>query len=165
MKFRNGSIAVVLLLVMLTVTGVALAPLVSAPSPSGEETGDFRAFMQPRLTALLESATTVDGMVNGKSRNILALRSESNKIESITADIDAYLANHETPAWAQPVVANYRQGSQRIQTAIDAAYEAIRNFDFSKMADMIPVFDEGTRLLQRAVDGLGDTSRQSFVVH
>lgn len=156
MRSPRATAAILIVLMVLTAIGVALAPL-GAPALGDDDTGEFRDFMEPRLVALHESAAAVDDMVTEKSRNILALRSESSRIEALVAEIDDWLAAHDVPAWAEPVVRDYRDGAEKIQTAIDAAYAAIRSFDFSKMASMIPVFDEGTQLLQRALDTLRDS--------
>jgi len=164
MRSRRATAGILIVLLALTTAGVALVPL-GSPATGNETTGEFRAFMEPRLVALHDSASAVDSMVTEKSRNILALRSESNRIETLVAEIDGWLAEHDVPAWAEPVVRDYHDGAGTIQTAIDAAYEAIRKFDFSKMADMIPVFDEGTRLLQRALDTLRDSAGGTFVVN
>lgn len=151
----TGMIAVAL--IVLTIIGVALAPI-GAPALSGDDSGEFREFMEPRLLALYDSASTVNSMVSGKSRNILALRSESNRIEAITTEIDDWLADNTVPAWGEPVVEDYRAGVEKIDTAIGAAYDAISSFNFSRMADMIPVFDEGTGLIQQALDTLRESA-------
>ncbi len=145
--------AVLILLMVLTAIGVALAPI-GSPALGGDEADEFKEFMEPRLLALYDSASAVNDMVTKKSRNILALRSESNRIEAITEEIDAWLADHDVPAWGEPVVRDYRDGAAMIDTAITAAYDAISSFDFSRMASMIPLFDEGTGLIQRALNTL-----------
>ncbi len=157
MKSLRATGGILILMLALTAIGVALAPI-GSPALSNDDTGEFREFMEPRLFALHESASAVNGMVTEKSRNILALRSESNRIEALTDEIDAWLADHDVPAWGEPVVRDYRDGTAKIDTAISAAYEAIGSFDFSAMASMIPVFDEGTDLLQRALDTLRDSA-------
>lgn len=164
MRPIRATAGILIVLMVATAIGVALVPL-GTPNSSDDDTGEFRAFMEPRLAALVDSAVAVDGMVNEKSRNILALRSESNRIEVLVTEIDGWLAEHDAPAWATPIVQDYRDGTDRVQTAITAAYEAIARFDFSKMASMIPVFDEGTQLLQRALDTLRESAGAPFVVH
>ena len=159
MKSMRATGGILVLLMALTAIGVALAPL-GSPALGGDDSDEFREFMEPRLVALYDSASAVNGMVTEKSRNILALRAESNRIEALTDEIDAWLADNEVPAWAEPVVRDYRDGSLKVETAISAAYEAIGNFDFSKMASMIPVFDEGTDLLQRALGTLRDSASE-----
>lgn len=159
MRSLRATGRILILMMALTAIGVALAPI-GAPSLGGDDSGEFREFMEPRLFALHESASAVNDMVTEKSRNILALRSESNRIEALTEEIDAWLADHDVPAWGDPVVRDYREGAARIDTAIDAAYEAIGSFDFSRMASMIPVFDEGTDLLQRALDTLRESASE-----
>jgi hypothetical protein len=164
MRSLRATSGILIALVVLTAVGVALAPLTS-PVAGGADTDEFRSFMEPRLVALVDSSTAVNGMVKEKSRNILALRSESSRIETLVSEIDTWLTEHDAPGWADPIVRDYRDGAAKIQSAIDAAYAAIRSFDFSKMASMIPVFDEGTRLLQRALDTLRDSADTAFIVN
>lgn len=164
MRSTRATAGVLIVLLVVTAIGVALAPL-GAPAIGNDDTGEFRTFMEPRLAALLDSATAVDDMVSEKSRNILALRSESNRIEALVDEIDEWLATHPVPGWAEPIVRDYRDGTAKIETATDAAYAAIGSFDFSQMANMIPVFDEGTQLLRRALNALRGSAASAFVVH
>jgi hypothetical protein len=157
MRSNRATGGIVILTMVLTAIGVALAPL-GSPALGGDDSDEFQEFMEPRLVALYESASAVNAMVTEKSRNILALRSESNRIEALTDEIDTWLADHEVPAWGEPVVRDYRDGAAKVDTAISAAYGAIDSFDFSEMASMIPVFDEGTNLLQRALVTLRDSA-------
>lgn len=164
MRSIRAAAGVLVLLLAVTALGVALTPL-GSPALGGAESGEFREFMEPRLAALYDSASAVNGMVAERSRNILALRSESNRIEALTDEIDTWLSTHDVPAWGEPVVRDYREGAAKIDTAIRAAYEAIGSFDFSKMASMVPVFDEGTDLLQRALDTLRSSAVRASVVN
>lgn len=156
MRSARATGGILILLMVLTSIGVALAPL-GSPALDDDSSG-FREFMEPRLIALHESASSVNAMVTKKSRNILALRAESNRIEAITSEIDEWLSTHDVPSWGESIVRDYREGSAKIDAAITAAYEAIGSFDFSSMSSMIHVFDEGTDLLQRAVDALRDST-------
>lgn len=154
---RSGRI--ILPLILLTMLGVALAPLSTRSPGTGTTDADgFRTFLEPRLAVLLESATRVEGMVSERSRNILALRAESERIESIVSDIDTYLQEHDVPTWGEPVIEHYRNGSELVLRAIDSAYAAIGSFDFSAMPSMIPVFSEGRSEIDLALRALRDHS-------
>jgi hypothetical protein len=151
MRINQGIRRVLFPLFLLTVLGVAITPLTTgAPSPA-PDTSDFSTYMEPRLAALVESAQKVESMVSGRSRNVVALRAESERIDALVSDIDAYLGAHDAPGWAEPVVSHYRDGAARIEMSINAAWEAMRTFDFSKMPEMIPVFSQGTEDLETAL--------------
>ena len=157
MRLSTGIRRILIPLALLTMLGVALAPLSTGTRhPASTDAGDFRAFMEPRLAILLESARTVEEMVQERSRNILALRAESQRIESIVAEIDAYLESREIPEWGDPVVHHFRTGSDLVLQAIEAAYDALSSFDFSAMPSMIPVFSEGTTEIDAALRTLRD---------
>lgn len=157
MNLAAGIRRVVIPLIILTIIGVALAPL-SPRTPDSRTAGsdDFTRFMEPRLAALLESSRTVEGMVSERSRNVLALRAEGQRIETIVVEIDTYLESAEIPEWAESLVQQYQDGSAKVLTAIEAAYDAIRRFDFSAIPDMIPVFSEGTSEIDAALRSLRD---------
>jgi hypothetical protein len=148
----------VLILLLLTAIGVALVPLSTGVPAGTTESAEFRAYMYPRLNALLAASEEVNGMVSERSRNVLALRAESERITTLTADIDAWLASADIPAWAEPVVDDYTSGRDLILEAIDEAYAALRSFDFSAMPGMIPRFEQGTELIARALDVLENPS-------
>ena len=152
MSRRRNSLIAIAILVVITMVGVAIAPL-QTPISSGvsDANDEFAAFMTPRLTALLASAIEVEGMVEGRSRNVLALRAESERIESISSQIDAWLAQRELGNAEQRIADDYEAGIVRIRRAISAAYDAIGSFDFSSMPEMIPIFTEGRAYLESAL--------------
>ncbi len=158
MTITQGIRRVLLPLLLLTTLGVAMVPLTAGRLAPAAATSDFTAFMEPRLAALVESSRKVEAMVSEHSRNVLALRAESERIDAIVEDIDRYLDDHGVPVWAGPLVSQYRDGVARIQTSMDAAYDALRTFDFSKMAEMIPVFSQGTQDLEAALRVLKDAT-------
>jgi hypothetical protein len=158
MTINQGIRRILFPLFLLTVLGVAITPLTTgAPSPSSGTT-DFATYLEPRLAALVESSQKVETMVSGRSRNVVALRAESERIDALVSDIDAYLDAHDVPGWAEPVVSHYRDGAARIETSIEAAWEAMRTFDFSRMSEMILVFSQGTEDLETALRALKDAT-------
>ena len=159
MTLSAGIRRILLPLILATVIGVALVPLSTGTREAPGASNDFRSFMEPRLVALLASSRNVESMVTERSRNILALRAESERIETITADIEEYLRGHESPGWAEPVITHYHQGSDLIRMAIDEAYTALGSFDFSAMPDMIPLFSEGTDEIEEALGTLRDSTQ------
>ncbi len=166
MRIAAIMLKVIVPLLVITTIGVALVPLAPIPVPDARS-GDigFRPFMEPRLAALLESAELVEGLVSEQSRNVLALRAESTRITTLVDAIDAYLAETTIPAWAVPVVEDYRAGSDAILAAIEMAHAAIRTFDFSNMPDAIPIFASGTDDLADALNTLQSSGVQEIVVH
>ncbi len=163
---HTSRVLVILALLLLTGAGAALAPLASAPAGSGTMDAGFVEYMEPRLQVLLESAREVEGMVSERSRNVLALRAESERITALVEQIDRYLAGRDLAPGEQRVADLYRDGADQLQRAIDSAYDALSSFDFSAMPDMIPVFSEGADLIEDALASLRTeaTSRSSYTV-
>ena len=152
MRFGTRLRLIILPLVLITIVGVALAPLPSGiSSPSDPDRLAFREFMEPRLLVLLDTAETVESMVQEQSRNVVALRAEAGRIESLVNEIDEYLADLEITTSVAGIIEQYRQGSELILMSIDGAWSALRSFDFSMLPELIPLFSEGTDHLERAI--------------
>ena len=145
---------VLLALILLTVAGAALAPLATTPAGSVSMDADFIEYMEPRLMVLLDSARQVEGMVGERSRNVLALRAESERIAALVEQIDSYLAGRDLSPSEERVADLYREGATNLERAIDSAFEALSSFDFSARPEMIPVFTEGTQLIEEALSSL-----------
>lgn len=150
----------VILLLLVTIVGVALVPLATLPGGTTDPANvSFSEFMEPRLVALLGSSREVERMVSTRSRNILALRAESGRIDAIVEQVDDFVEKRELTANQQEVIDRYRAGTIQMQTAIAAAYEAISRFDFTGIPPMIPVFSEGARQIESALDILRTENR------
>jgi hypothetical protein len=145
----------VFFLLLITIVGVAIVPLAAPPGGTADPANySFAEFMEPRLTVLLGSSREVERLVSTRSRNILALRAESERMDAIIEQIDAFVEERELTADQQVVVDRYRAGTTQMQTAISAAFEAISRFDFTGIPAMIPVFSEGARQIESALDTL-----------
>lgn len=157
MTFAGHLRRTILPLVVITIIGVAVAPLSSpTTSTTGSDRLEFREFMEPRLLVLLDSAEEVEAMVEERSRNVVALRAEASRIEALVSEIDEYLLGTEVPASMAGVVQHYRLGTDLILTAIDGAWNALQSFDFSVVPGLIPIFSEGTDHVELAISTLHD---------
>jgi hypothetical protein len=145
----------VVLLLVITTAGVALVPLATGPGGTSDPAKvSFAEFMEPRLAALLGSSQEVEHLVSGRSRNILALRAKSERIDAIIEQVDGFVEDRQLTSDEQLVVDRYRAGTTQMQTAIAAAYAAISRFEFSGIPAMIPVFSDGVRQIESALDML-----------
>lgn len=151
MSIPRPAALTMLALVLVTAAGVALAPLAKVPGAPDAMDSDFVHYMEPRLRVLLASSQEVEGMVTERSRNVLALRAESERINALIEQIDVYLADRQLTREERAVADHYHAGADKVQRAIDAAYTALSSFDFSAMPAMIPVFADGTRQIEDAL--------------
>lgn len=148
-----------------TVLGTAFVPLdSSSPDLSSAVDTDFAPFMTAQLGAPIDSTDAVAGMVESRSRNVLALRAEANAIESIIHDIDAFFLDRRPRTCELGVVTAYRSGSDFIIEAISVARSAFGSFDFSSVPNAIPLFNEGRKQLDIALSTLKDIDTASTVV-
>jgi hypothetical protein len=167
MTLATGVRRVLVPLVILTVIGVALTPLATRPPGADNALADdFRTFMEPRLVALIESGHEVESLVTERSRNVLALRAESERIQALIGAIDAYLGHHQVPDWGTPAIDHYRTGVGMMLRAIDEANSALASFDFSAIPAMIPIFSDGVTEVETALRVLLDSAgdRSSYTV-
>lgn len=154
MTLSRTSASALLALLLLTILGVALAPLATTPGPGSAPDTGFATFMGPRLRALLASAKDVETMVSERSRNVLALRAESERINAVIEQLDGYLDDRELSPWEREVADLYRAGADDIQLAIHTAYAALSSFDFSAIPEMIPIFSAGIDMIEEALTTL-----------
>ncbi|MDQ4045152.1 MAG: hypothetical protein M3173_06870 [Chloroflexota bacterium] len=145
----------ILLLLLATAIGVALVPLATVPDSITSMDADFVEYMEPRLSVLLDSARDVEVMVSERSRNLLALRAESRRINALVEQIDTYLAARELSPEEQMVADLYRAGANDMRSAMNSATDALSRFDFSAIPRMIPVFTAGVGLIEDALAMLG----------
>lgn len=137
---------------IITSFGVAQVPLATGISTLPRPNDDtFAGFMERRLTDLSESTEAVSQMVQSRSRNILALQAEADRIEKRIQEIDAFLADvNMTPDQVQ-VAQTYQRGRDLIFEAIEIARSSITSFDFSDIPRAIPIFDDGKALIDEAL--------------
>ncbi|HEV2128084.1 MAG TPA: hypothetical protein VGR22_05635 [Thermomicrobiales bacterium] len=164
MTISRGRPLTILFFLLATAIGVAIVPLAPTPGADDPMDTDFVDYMQPRLSVLLDSAREVEGMVSERSRNLLALRAESARINALLEQIDTYLAAREPSPEEQLVADLYRAGADNLRLAIDTASDALSRFDFSAIPEMIPVFTAGTELIEESLATMGteQTRRSSY---
>lgn len=114
----------------------------------------YVTYVLPRLVSLSDSVNQVTSLVQGHSRNVLALTQHGNRIEAIIGDLDAWRAEHAVPERFATIDAQIVDGSTIAQTCIQAARDALTSFDFSAIPDLIPQFEEGASTLGTALTSL-----------
>ncbi|MCA9832531.1 MAG: hypothetical protein KC435_01155 [Thermomicrobiales bacterium] len=100
----------------------------------------YYEYVAPRLDALVEEVSATREMVEGKSRDILALTRAGTVIETLTGEIRAYGEDHGVPNRFADVHARILAASDTVTSAFDAARTALRTFNFSGMSDLVTEF-------------------------
>lgn len=140
----------VLVLLLLTATGVALAPLPTGAPPASNP-DSITGYVVPRMVALNETITSVRGMIEERSRNIVALRANADRIDRLVAEIDRWISESGEAHLVADAVREYELGRDTVREAIDDARTALATFDFSGMAALVGQFDRGSGHLETAL--------------
>lgn len=125
----------------------------AAGSLSVDETAYYE-YVAPRMDALIEEVDIVTPMVEGKSRDILALSRGGAQIETLTSEIRQWGEDHGVPDRFANVHRMILTGSDTITGAFDQAREVLRTFRFSEMRELVPDFRNAADQLRVARDEL-----------
>lgn len=148
-RFFRSSTAIILALLLLVgglITAnmayqhVDLKPVDASGSGLTVDEQAYYEYVAPRLNALVEEVSATREMVEGKSRDILALTRSGTVIETLTSEIRAYGDEHGVPDRFADVHTRILAASDTVTSAFDAARTALRTFNFSGMSDLVTEF-------------------------
>jgi hypothetical protein len=110
----------------------------------------YYEFVAPRLDRVIVEIDNVVSMVDGKSRDIVALTVSGDRIKELTDDIVGFGATNGVPSRFADVHRLIVGGAERVTYTFDEARKALRRFNFSQMTTLVPQFDSGARTLHLA---------------
>ncbi|MGC4191907.1 MAG: hypothetical protein QM589_12215 [Thermomicrobiales bacterium] len=160
---RTVAIRLALLLILVAGGGAVLALFsdggsMPAPPPvtqnlsAAEQT--YVDTIGVRVLEMNEELQAISGLVSTHSRNVLELNRRGSRVEALAAEM-------ETFRQAQPVPPRFTALDVTVQTAtadalnaIGQARDALRRFDFSGIADLIPSFDQAAVSMDEAANEL-----------
>ncbi len=142
--FVFGSIGVI----VASATDIEFAEVGEVEGLTPEENAYYE-FVAPRLDRLVVEVDDVVVMVEGKSRDILALTIAGNRIESISTEIIEFGSLNGVPERFQDVHEQIADATNTTTYTFDQARKALRSFDFSQMTSLVIGF-------QTAADELHD---------
>lgn len=131
-----------------TASVVELGDAVATTGLSDEETAYYE-YVAPRLDRLVTEVDDVVVMVEGKSRDILALTISGSRIEALSDEIVRYGEEHGVPERFEDVHASILQATETATYTFDQARESLRTFNFSRMTGLVEDF-------RNAANGLRD---------
>ncbi|HEV2072222.1 MAG TPA: hypothetical protein VGR29_01155, partial [Thermomicrobiales bacterium] len=147
-----------MLLLLVTVVGVSKVTvedidLGEAAPPSASLTVDeetYYRFVAPRLDRMVVEVDRVADMVNGKSRDIIALTISANRIETLSEAIVEFGEQNGVPERFGYVHHCILQSTGTFAYAFDEARSALSRFDFSAMTVLVPQFNDAAHMLHLA---------------
>lgn len=113
---------------------------------SAEENAYYE-YVAPRLDRLVVEIDEVVQMVDGRSRDILALTISGNRIEELTRDITEYGEQNGVPSRFRDIHLAIVDATETATYTFDQARQALRTLNFSRMTGLVQDF-------QAAADGL-----------
>jgi hypothetical protein len=128
---------------------------VTASSTISPEERAYYEFVAPRLDRLVSEMDDVVIMVQGKSRDILALTVSGNRIETLTAAIIDYGKDAGVPERFVDVHSMILDATTTATGTFAEARNALRTFDFSRMSGLVNDFTLAASELHTAQVELG----------
>lgn len=151
----------VLLLLLVTVVGVTVSTAfhidlqpVTRASGLTEEESAYYEYVAPRLDRLVSEVDDVVVMVDGKSRDIVALSVSGARIEQLADEIMTYGNDHGVPHRFADIHARILDATGKATHTFGLARQALRSFDFSGMAGLVSEFQAAADSLHEAQDAL-----------
>lgn len=102
-----------------------------------EDESTYYAYVAPRLDRLVAEVDDVVTMVEGKSRDIVALTVGGNRIETLSREIAIFGEEHGVPERFRPVHASIISATNTTSHTFGQARKALRTFDFSVMSGLV----------------------------
>lgn len=157
------TLAVLLLVLLVTVVGVTVSTAshidlqpVMRSSTSGltKEESAYYQYVAPRLDRLVSEVDDVVVMVDGKSRDIIALSVSGARIEQLADEIMTYGNDHGVPRRFADIHARIVDATNTATFTFGQARQALRSFDFSGMTGLVGEFQAAAEALHQAQDAL-----------
>lgn len=150
-----------LVLLVVTIVGVSLstvehidlAPASGASGLTSEESAYYE-YVAPRLDRLVSEVDDVVVMVDGKSRDVIALTVSGARIEQLADQITHYGETNGIPERFATIHAGILDATGTATYTFDQARQALRSFDFSGMTALVADFQSAADGLHRAQDAL-----------
>lgn len=148
------------LLLIMTMLGVSLSTasdlgLGEAGPVTTELNLDERTYYEyvaPRLDRLILEVDDVVILVDGKSRDIIALTVSGERIDSLTTEIIDFGEENEVPRRFANIHRLTVNGSETVDYTFDEAKSALRRFNFSEMITLVSKFNDAADTLHQAQD-------------
>jgi hypothetical protein len=162
---RTGSSAAIGLLALMLLFGsigvfistandIDLDDVTASASMDADETAYYE-YVAPRLDRLVMEMDETVEMVQGKSRDILALTVSGNRIETLTAEIVAYGDDHGVPVMFAEVHSMIVDATSTAIGTFEEARTALRTFNFSGMSGLVEGLTAAATDLHAAQEEMG----------
>lgn len=152
------------ILVVLAIAGGAILALfadggdsVAPPAASVSLSPSEQAYVDTigvRVLAMSEEMQAISALVSTHSRNVLDLNRRGAHVEALAAEMDALRATTPVPARFAQLDTEVQASTAQALDAIAQARDALKRFDFSGIADLIPSFDQAAASVNDAATEL-----------
>jgi hypothetical protein len=122
-------------------------------------------FVALRLDRLVLEVDRVAELVNGKSRDVIALTISADRIETLSEAIIEFGEQHGVPERFGKVHQSILQSTDTLTFAFGEARSALSRFNFSAMTVLVPQFSDAARMLhlaQEEMTSIADSDSAHF---
>lgn len=130
-------------------SGVAPLPPLASPSLSPEEQA-YVDTIGVRVLAMNDELQAISLLVSKHSRNVLELNRRGTHVEQLAAEIEGIRGEQPVPPRFAAFDLTAQQATGVALDAIGQARDALRTFDFSGIADLIPSFNNAAAAMNQA---------------
>lgn len=155
-----GSIAVM----VTTAQDIDLREVAAVDGLSDDETAYYE-YVAPRLDRLVTEVDDVVAMVEGKSRDIVALTISGARIEELADEIVEFGVQHGVPDRFAGVHASILDATKTATDTFAQARKALTTFDFSRMSGLVEDFSAAADELHRAqaeMDAIAEGTEDAY---
>lgn len=133
--------------------GVTIAPPAASRDLSAEEQR-YIDTIGVRVLAVNDEMQAIAALVSAKSRNVLELNRRGAHVETLAAEMEGFREQHAVPERFITLDAKVQAATADGLAAIAQARDALRRFDFSGIADLIPSFNQAAASMNEAATEL-----------
>lgn len=152
------------ILLLMAVAGGAILALfanggasVAPPPASAGLSDDEQRYVDTigiRVLTMNDELDAISSLVSTHSRNVLELNRRGSHVEALAAEMDALRASEPVPQRFADLDSRVQAATAEALDTIGQARDALRRFDFSGIADLIPSFNQAAASMNDAATEL-----------
>lgn len=139
--------------VLTIVSSLQDAPVLERPPDGGDPSlhtteRAYLDFMVPRLDRLIQEGSAVSTLVDGRSRDVLALSRHGFRISALAGEVIDWDSTNPVPSRFLSTHASLLASAHELEALIGEARQALLTFSFNDMSTLVTRFDDATATMR-----------------
>jgi hypothetical protein len=127
---------------------------------SAQEQSFYNAVV-PRMLVVVAEASTLAEMGRAHSRNILELQARGDRVKENASQIEKYAIEHGVPARFQSAYAQFSDGVELLDQAMNDSRQGMLTLDWDKVAASLGVFEAGAETVSSATEKIQNSTAEA----